>query len=170
MTIFFERMIRAVKLDSSLYEEVEADERAFGQSLTVVALSSLATIVGVTQRFSLPELFSGLALGILAWAAWSAIAYLVGARLCPEPQTRTDWGELLRTTGFATAPGILSVLGIINVFSGVITFLTSIWILLAFAVAVRQALDYGSTVRAVAVCFAGWLLYTGVFLGLVSRA
>ena len=170
MTFFLKRIVRAARLDSSLYEEVEADENAFGQSFAVVALSSLATVAGVTGRFSLPELVSGLALGILAWAAWSAIAYLVGTRFCPEPQTSANWGELLRTTGFATAPGILSILGIINVFSGFITFIASIWILLAFAVAVRQALDYRSTVRAVAVCFAGWLLYAGMFFGLVSRA
>src|SRR2546427_1381820 len=104
MTFFLKRIVRAARLESSLYQEVEADEGAFGQSFAVVAFSSLATVVGVTQRFSLPELVSGLALGILGWAVWSAITYLVGVRICPEPQTRADWGELLRTTGFATAP------------------------------------------------------------------
>ena len=170
MTSFLKRIVRAARLDSRLYEEVEADQNAFGQALAVVLASSLAMMVSVTGRFSPSELLSGLILGILGWALWSAVAYLVGARLCPEPQTRADWGELLRTTGFAAAPGILAILGVVSVFSGFITFLASIWMLLAFTVAVRQALDYRSTVRAVAVCFAAWLLYAGMFLGLVSRA
>src|SRR5438128_1929805 len=92
------------------------------QPFTVVALSGMATVAGMTGWFNPAELLSGFVVGILGWAAWSAIAYLVGAQMFPEPQTRADWGELLRTTGFATAPGILSVLGVMQVFRGFILF------------------------------------------------
>lgn len=170
MAIFFRRIIRAAKLETALYEEVEADESALGQALAVVALASMATVVGLTGRFHLFELASALALGTLAWAGWSAIAFVVGGRVCPEPQTQANWGELLRTTGFATAPGILSLLGVFPAFQGLITFVASIWILLAFSVAVRQALDYQSMMRAIGVCFVGWVLYAGMLVGLMPRA
>ena len=41
------RMIRAAKLDVSLYEEVEADTGATGQAMLVVVLSSLAAGIGI---------------------------------------------------------------------------------------------------------------------------
>lgn len=167
MTPFFDRVVRACRLDSSVYEEIELDQDAFWQAFGVVALSGMATVVGITGRFNPAELVSGIAVGILGWAVWSAVAYLVGAQLFPEPGTSADWGELLRTTGFATAPGILSVLGIVPVFTGFITFAAGLWILLSFTVAVRQALDYRSTLRAAGVCLVGWLLYAGMFLGLM---
>ena len=169
MGLLSQRITRAIKLDPQLYEEVEADPKALGQALTIVALSSIATIVGLTGRLALSDLPAALALGLGAWAGWSAIAFLVGAQVCPEPQTRSDWGELLRTTGFATAPGLLSFLGIFPALAGLITFIASVWILLAFGVAVRQALDYRSLLRAVAVCSVGWTLYIGMLFGFMPR-
>ena len=37
-------------------------------------------------------------------------------------------------------------------------FAASIWMLVAMVIAVRQALDYESTLRAVGVCAIGWLI------------
>jgi len=64
---------------------------------------------------------------------------------------------------------MLSILGIFPVFAGLITIMASVWILLAFGVAVRQALDYRSTSRAIAVCFVGWVVYTGMLFSLMTR-
>jgi hypothetical protein len=44
--------------------------------------------------------------------------------------------------------------------------ITWVWMLLAMVVAVRQALDYRSTPRAVAVCVLGWLLALTFAVGL----
>ena len=43
---FENRIIRAIKLDSNLYEEVEADKGALWQAMTVVVLSSIAAGIG----------------------------------------------------------------------------------------------------------------------------
>ena len=40
--------------------------------------------------------------------------------------------------------------------------------LLSFTVAVRQALDYRSTMRAVGVCLVGWMLYAGMLFGMMT--
>jgi hypothetical protein len=90
--------------------------------------------------------------------AWAALTYLIGTRLLPEPQTKADFGELLRTIAFASAPGLFRVLGAVPFLGLTIYVVASMWMLLAMIVAVRQALDYQSTGRAVGVCVVGWAL------------
>ena len=67
-----------------------------------------------------------------------------------------DPGELLRTIGFAAAPGLLLVLGVLPGLAVPIFVMASLWMLAAMIVAVRQALDYDTTIHAVAVCLFGW--------------
>ena len=95
---------------------------------------------------------------LIGWLVWSYITYIIGVKLLPEPQTRADYGELLRTIGFSSSPGLMRIVGIIPGLSGIIFLLTGIWMLVAMIVAVRQALDYQSTFRAVVVCIVGWML------------
>jgi hypothetical protein len=45
-----------------------------------------------------------------------------------------------------------------------------VWQLAAMVVAVRQALDYKSTGRAVAVCVIGWVFYLLVAIGFAMMA
>ena len=76
----------------------------------------------------------------------------------PEPQTRVDVGELLRTIGFASTPGLLRVFGIIPGVAIPAFVISSVWMLFAMVIAVRQALDFRSTARAIGVCVLGWML------------
>ena len=158
MRPFSQRMIGAALLDVSLYEEVEADTTATSQAMTVVILSSVATGLGVNSSQGLSGLALGSVAALVGWLIWAGLTYFIGTRLFPTPSTDSSWGELLRTTGFATAPGILRILAAIPVLGLLIYFAVSIWMLVAFVIAVRQALDYSSTWRAVAVCFTGWLV------------
>jgi hypothetical protein len=66
---------------------------------------------------------------------------------------------LLRTLGFSSAPGVFNVLTLVPIFGSLVAFLVDIWMLVAMVVAVRQALDYRSTWRAVAVCMTGFVVY-----------
>ena len=106
------------------------------------------------------------ALSIVAWAAWALLTYQIGVRLMPAPETRSDVGELLRTIGFSAAPGILRIFGIVPGAAIPAFGVTAVWMLLAMIVAVRQALDYKSTARAVAVCGLGWVLTIVIAVGL----
>jgi len=90
--------------------------------------------------------------------------YIIGTKVLPEPQTRSDLGELLRTTGFAASPGLLRVLGVIPLIGGLIMPAVTIWMLVAMIIAVRQALDYQSTGRAVVVCLIGWVVFVVILL------
>lgn len=161
---FLQRIIGAAALDSAIYEEVEADRTATGQAFAIVVLSSVAAGIGARGFGDMPVdglvFFSALAL--IAWATWALLTFEIGGRLMPDPQTRVDVGELLRTIGFATAPGLLYALGVMPAVAVPVFVVTSAWILLATIVAVRQALDYQSTGRAVAVCVLGWTLAIAV--------
>jgi len=87
------------------------------------------------------------------------VTCLIGTRLLPTPETRSDVGELLRTLGFASAPGVLRVAAIVQPTSFAVFTVCGLWMLVAMVVAVRQALDYPTTGRAIAVCALGFPLY-----------
>ncbi len=158
MNIFWNRVIRAARLEVNLYEEVEADRGALGQAVAVVVLSSVAAGVGSIVRLGIIGIVTGTLISLVGWCVWAFLIYLIGTKLLPEPQTKADYGELLRTIGFASAPGLIRVLGIIPGLMLVTQFVASVWMLIATVIAVRQALDYTSTLRAVAVCSIGWIV------------
>jgi hypothetical protein len=166
MNILFQRMIRAAKLDPNLYEEVEHDQSSLSQAATVVVLSSVAASIGAMglKGGLNPVVFVIAAL--LGWVIWAALVYFIGVKLLPLAQTESNIKELMRTIGFSSSPGIIRVIGIIPGLFNIVSFIAQIWMLLAMVIAVRQALDYNSTPRAVAVCIIGWLVQM-VFLGLL---
>lgn len=163
MSQFVDRMVRAAKLDPHLYEEVEADKSSMGQAVGVVALSSLAGGVGFMQVAGLLGLMIGTIGSLIGWYIWAFLTYIIGTKLLPEPQTHADHGELLRTIGFSSAPGMIRVLAIIPGLATVVNFLASVWMLIAMVIAVRQALDYQSTYRAIGVCAIGWVVQALIF-------
>jgi hypothetical protein len=151
-------MIRAAKLDVNLYEEVEADKQAMGQAMAVVVLSSLAAGLGSYSATGINGLLLGTVGALVGWFIWAFITFFIGTRLLPEPQTEADYGQLLRTIGFSSSPGVLRILGVIPVLGAIIFIVCGIWMLVAMIIAVRQALDYTSTWRAVGVCIIGWVI------------
>ncbi len=160
MSALTDRMLRAARLEPQLYEEVEADTTAMRDALTVVVLSSLAAGIGGGGGFS--SVVMGTVVSIGGWYVWAYLTYLIGTRILPEPQTQADHGELLRTLGFANAPGVIRALGIIPGLRALSFVVAAFWMLAATVVAVRQALDYTSTLRAVGVCAIGWAIYIAV--------
>ncbi len=160
MASFTERMIGAAKLDVQVYEEVEADTGATGQAMGVVLLSSLAGGVGSVGLGAggLGGFVGGGIAALIGWAIWAFLTYIIGTRLLAEPQTRADVGELMRTLGFAQSPGLVRIVGILPGVGSLAVSIVSIWMLVAMVIAVRQALDYTSTWRAVGVCLVGWVL------------
>ena len=169
MASFTERMIGAAKLKVRTYEEVEADTTATGQAMAVVILSSVAAGIGILGLglAGLTGFLVGSMAALIRWVAWAFLTYFIGTRLLPEPRTRADLPELLRTTGFAQSPGVLLVVGVVPGFAPFILAIVMGWWLMAMAIAVRQALDYTSTMRAVAVCVLGWVV-SGVIGGVIG--
>ncbi len=159
-------------LDVRIYEEVEADRAAMGQAILVVVLASLAAGAAPAVALRGWGLLAGVAPALIGWLLWTWLTWLIGTRLLPGAATHADWGELLRTTGFASAPGILRVLAVIPVLGWLIYLIVAVWMLVAYVIAVRQALDYASTWRAAIVSLIGWVLYALISVllaGLTAR-
>jgi hypothetical protein len=159
MAAFQNRLFRAIKLDGSLYEEVEADSAALSQSILVIFLSSLAAGIGSIWSLGISGIISATLSTFILWLIWAYLTYLIGVKFLPEETTQSTYTELLRTTGFASAPGIIRILGIIPGVGGIISFIAWIWMLIAMVVAVKHALDYSNFVRAAAVSVLGWIVF-----------
>ncbi len=170
---FLQRLLGAAALDTAIYEEVESDPRAGVQAGVVVVLSSVAGGIGARglDETSIGNIAFFSILALMAWACWALLVFEIGTRLLPESDTSADVGQLMRTIGFASTPGLIRVFGFIPGVTVPAFIVSSIWMLLAMIVAVRQALDYKQTGRAVAVCVLGWALaltlalVLGMFLG-----
>ena len=163
-----DRMVRAAKLDSNLYEEVEADKGANAQAFSVVLITSIASglgagisaiISGESGIWFLWGLLIGIGTGIIGWLIWSLLAYVLGTTIFKGPATEADYGQLIRTIGFSNTPRLLSFFSFIPFIGGFVSFAASVWALVAGVIAVRQALDF-STWRAIGTCIVGWLIYT----------
>jgi len=164
MASFVDRVVGAARLDAKVYEEIEADPSAMGQAMAVVAAAALAAGVGSIGGGATGAVAAVVG-GIVGWFLWAVVTWLIGTRLLPEPGTSADLGQMLRTIGFSAAPGLLNVLGIIPFLGVLVSFVAAVWQLVAMVVAVRQALDYRSTGRAVLVCVIGWLFYLVLSIG-----
>ena len=155
---FRQRAIGVAKLDIAVFEEIEADPRATRQALAVVVLSSAAAGVGLSTSVYDAPVLTRVILALLLWLFWAALTYAIGLYLLPEPQTETNLGELLRTIGFAASPGTLRVFGSVPVIGPTVYGAATVWMLVAMIIAIRQALDYKSTARAVVVCLIAWVI------------
>ena len=163
------RLLGSASLNPRSYEDVESDPRANIQAVGVVLLSSLAAALGTGIR-DLESTVSLLIVALASWIVWVFLTLLIGSQVLPVGETRVDFGQLLRTTGFSASPGILRILGLVPVIGWVLFLLATVWMLFSFVVAVRQALDFKTTGRALAVCLLGWIIHGIVFFGFVLTA
>src|SRR5262245_18962316 len=145
---FRQRAIGAATLEVPVFEEVEADQHATGQALVIVIVSSLAAGVGLSASVYDAPVLSRVILALLLWVVLATSTYAIGVYLMPEPQTQADVGELLRTIGFAAAPGVFRMFGFVPGIGVTIYAFATMWMLVAWVIAIRQALDYKSTGRA----------------------
>ena len=153
MATLVDRMKGAALLNTAVYEEVEADKTASGQAALVVVIAAIAGAIGASGSGS-SAIFGRLLLALIGWLIWTGVTYMIGVHVFGGTST---WDELLRTLGFAHAPAVLYVLGILPFIGSLFTFAVMVWILICGVVAIRQALDF-STGKAMLTALLGWLL------------
>jgi hypothetical protein len=169
MTTLTSRLLGSASLKVSSYEEIESDRHATWQAIAIVILSSLGAAIGIGNT-SLSGIAALLFFAIATWMIWVLLTLFIGTQLLPGKQTQSDFAQLLRTTGFSAAPGILRVLGVVPGIGWILFLAATLWMLFTYVVAVRQALDYTSTGRALAVCLLGWIIHGVVLFGFVLTA
>jgi hypothetical protein len=163
MTQLFRRFIGALVLDAGAYEDIEADRHASLQSVIVVAAVCMAGgITGSGLGVGAGAFVAGAVIALGACLVWAATIVALGTSALAEPQTKSDVPQLLRVLGYAAAPGVFVVFAAMRAAAPFILLLVSAWMIAAAVVAVRQALDYRSTARAIWVCGLSWLISAGV--------
>lgn len=165
MASFQQRILGAIRLRSATYEEVEHDAGATMQAGAIVVVVSLTN--SVSWYFGMWDagwILRGAVQSLLAWAIGALFLWQIGTRLLPGKKTEASLGQLLRTVGFAQAPGVFGLLAVVPVLGLFVPFLVAVWIIAATFVAVRQALDYDDTFRAIMVCLLAWIVSAVTFL------
>jgi hypothetical protein len=169
MTLFLRRFFGALVFDASAFEDVEADRAAMLQSLAVVALAAMAGGIGAigVGMTGVTGWLVGVAAVLGGWLVWITALAVIGTNVFREPQTRSGFAELVRTMGFAMAPGVFLAFAAMRAAAPIVVTIVAVWIVASTVIAMRQALDYRSTARAIAVCIVGWLLAVDVIAAVV---
>ena len=176
---YFQRLQKAIFLDVNFYEEVEKDKKFTDQAMMTVVL--VAVVQGLMIGGLAPiALVQGIMGSLIRFVIWAFFIAFVGTRILPEPETESNTGELIRTLGFAYAPGLLVILKVFPFINYFIDTVVLILQIAAMTIAVRQALDFNSTVRAVGVCIVAFILmfisltlfigFTAFFVGVAENA
>ena len=165
LNLFITRIFRAIKIDIELFEEVEKDKNGTFQAGIVVVLSSLAAGIG-SIHLGMSNFLLAPVMSLLSWYVWAYVIYFVGVKLLGDRKTKSNHGELLRTIGFSSAPGLIRVFGITPDLMTVTFIGSAFWMLACMVVAVKSALDYESMWKAFGVVVIAWL-FQAFFLFLV---
>lgn len=153
------RMIGAMQADVKTFTEIEADQSAMGQAITVIVIAGVAALIGNFFRSGLATGVIGLVGSLLGYALFAFLVFIIGTKLMPEPTTKADFSETFRVVGFAASPGVFNVLAIVPYLGPFISLLVGLWSLVIAVVAVREVLDYSNTGRAIIVCLIAVVIY-----------
>jgi len=167
ITLFLNRLLRSMKIDPEVFNEVQKDKKATFSAAIVVILSSTAAGIGAASlgagNFILAPLFS-----LISWFVWAYIVYFVGVKLFPDLKTKTTQFALLRAIGFSSAPGIIRIFGF-NESLMTVTFIGSaFWMLACMIVAVRETLNFRSLWKALGVVIIAWFVQAFILLAIVA--
>lgn len=171
-----DRMLGAAMLRAETYEEVEEDRGALPQALAIVIAVSIVGAVGNvlgSDADVVQGVVLGVTQGVVSWACWALMTWVVGSTILRTATTQADWGQLARGTGFAQTPGLLNVFAFLPVVGGLIPLVVFLWRFAAMVVAVRQCLDYASTWRAffvILISFIPAVILYGIILNILNAA
>lgn len=154
-----ERMVGAMQGSAATFEEIERDQSAMGQAVTVIVIAGVAALIGNIFRAGISAGVIAMIISLIGYAVWAVVVTIVGTKLMPEPTTKADFSETFRTIAFAASPGVFNVLAIIPFLGPLLSFLISLWSLVIMVIAIRVALDYSNTGRAIIVAIIGFIVY-----------
>ncbi len=161
-----ERVVGVVRLKRATYEEVEHDRDATIQAAAIVIATSVAAGIGAVSSEGTLAFVTYTAAGLVGWAVYAWLTYIIGTRIFATSETSADWGELARTLGFASAPRLLLLLGLVPGLFELVGLVVGIWVILTTITALKAALDFG-TWRAIGTGLLG-LIAQGIIFAIVG--
>src|SRR5688572_31818357 len=93
---FGERVVGALKLDSSDLEDIERDPTAIGQAAGIIALAALAGSLGHIWRGGFGTILFSIVASLVGYVLWAVVVWLVGTKVMPDPATKADFPETFR--------------------------------------------------------------------------
>lgn len=166
-----DRVIRAIRLDPTLYREVADDEQYSNEAYIIVLIVSLLSAVGAAVGAALTDgrpvvmfftsLFSTILLG---WLLWAVIAYFVGTAL----DGKSSVMEMARTLGYASAPQLLGAFAFIPCIGWLVALAGVLLALAAGVIAIRESMEFDTT-KAVVTAVLGFIVFiiARIFIGIV---
>lgn len=153
----FDRMMRAVRLDRTLYRMVADNAEYMNEAVIIAVVVSLVAALGSLAgpnpiRTFLLQFVNGLVLG---WALWALVAYFVGANFF---KGRSSPSEMMRTLAYAGVPRILGVFGFVPCVGWLAALIGGILAIVAGVIAIRESMEFDTT-SAVVTAIIGFLLY-----------
>lgn len=190
LRLLVNRMVRAAKLHRGLYAEVAADVTATRQAVAVVVITALAAFIsdqigppdltwlGVTAEdgggssLGILLLIIGPIIAIVAWLAWSVVAWYVGTRMIAQDSQDVQFLEVARAIGFAQTPSVLGVTLFIPVLGLIIQVGVLFWVLATGFVAIRESmrLTDGQAAGTMVVSVIAFFVMTAVTTAIVGLA
>jgi hypothetical protein len=145
-----DRIVRAIRLDWTVFREIAKDQNATSQAAIIVVVVSFLAALGGAGSLLVARVGAGSALvgffvnwlvgGILiGWVGWAILTYFVGTLLF---KGETDIAEMLRVLGYASAPRLLGLLGFIPCVGWLFPLAGWILSLIAGIIAVREAMEF----------------------------
>lgn len=143
------RIMGVLRLDAATFNEIEADEGATMQAGIIVAIVAIISGVGlgaVSENFVLGVVY-GVVNALIGWGVWAAVTYFVGTFLFGGKAT---FSEMLRMTGFAQTPLLLSFIPCVGIFA-------ALWSLATGFIAIREGLDIDN-IKSILTAVIAWVV------------
>lgn len=142
----FNGIMRAIRLDTSFYNEVENDpsyqREALGVVLLVAVLSGIGSflggLIGGSVTVAVTGLLVSLVMGVVGYYIWSFMTHFIGTRFF---NGQGDLGEVQRALGFAYSPQLLSAFAWIPCIGWVLALGALILSIATGFIATRESLD-----------------------------
>jgi hypothetical protein len=167
ISVFLNRIYRSIKIDPTVYDEVQKDKGATVSAAIVVVISSLAAGLAAKQSGMGSFIFAPI-LSLASWFVWAYIVYFVGVKLFPDSKTKTTHAALLRAIGFSSAPGIIRVFSFTPELMTVTFIGSALWMLACMVVAVRQTLNFKSLWKTLGVVIMSWFVQAFALISILA--
>jgi len=107
-----QRMLRVLRLDRSVYAEVERDPRGTRHAAVVVGFVAAAAAVGtvLAESWHLGAILGAVVAALVHWLVWSGLEHLIGVVLF---HTRLSFEREARALGYAQTPELLAILAFV---------------------------------------------------------
>lgn len=168
-----DRIVRAIRLDPTLYREVADDDQYTNEGviivLVVAVLSAIGASIGASMSDGRPIVAFIVQVAntlVFGWLLWAVVAYFIGTALGGKSSVM----EMARTLAYANAPGLLGLLSFIPCVGWLLVLAAFVLTIAAGVIAIRESMEFDTT-NAVVTAVLGFGVYIvarliiGLFLG-----